>query len=93
MKKEDRQRREEEDRQRLDVEYIGSSSAQSLICGKPDDERVEDSEESEEEDVDADISSMAGRIDARVIIQRESSDDETIPVLDELDENERELVE
>ena len=88
------------------VELIGiRSSAQSLILGKPDNEIVENSEEESEEEiedsvqrnvgenVDADISTIAARIDAQIIIQRDSSDDETIPVLDENDEIERELVE
>ena len=47
----------------------------------------------EAENVDAEISSMAARIDGQIIIQRDSSDEETIAVLDEQDEQERELVE
>ena len=78
----------------------------SLIWGKGDEERVEDSEEESEEEredteeinveaenVDAEISSMAARIDGKIIIQRDSSDEETIAVLDKQDKQERELVE
>ena len=57
-------------------------------------EEREDTEEInvEAENVDAEISSMAARIDGQIIIQRDSSDEETIAVLDEQDEQERELV-
>ena len=46
-----------------------------------------------QKNVDAEISSMAARIDGQIITQRDSSDEETIAVLDEQDEQERELVE
>ena len=84
------------------------ASAQSLICGKPDEnnngehvERVnsEESKESEGEndDTDAEISSLASQIQGDIVIEAQGetseSDGNTIPVLDEIDVQERQLVE
>ena len=80
---------------------INPNSAQSLILGLGDIERVEASEEESEEDseesedhVNQEVLSIASVVHGYIVIQEENgiSDDNTVPVLDDADEQERELV-
>ena len=80
---------------------INPNSAQSLILGLADIERVEASEEESEEDseesedhVIKEVLSIGSAVHGNIVIQEENgiSDDNTVPVLDDADKQERELV-
>ena len=59
-----------------------------------EEERVEDSEEERQDGEDDEISSLASQINCEIIIQPQNgSDDDMIPILDDTDVQERELVE
>ena len=78
----------------MEHEQIGGS-AQSMILGQGDD-RVENSEEESEDSdsVNEDVLGLASQVHLQVQVHQEdaSSDTATIPVLDDSDVRERELL-